>query len=86
MGKCIERHLAHACDQHAEWRVAGHIHPQGQNIEKAADQPLELGACPSRDAAADHEIILLAVAMQESGDGGHECHEERGAFLPPDRP
>ena len=62
-----QRQLPHPLQQ-ARGTVGspGQVRPQHQRVDEEADQPFQLAMRAARDRRADHDVVLPAVALQQT--------------------
>ena len=81
----VERRLPRPGDQLAEARITREVGPQREHVHEAAEEALGLPLGAAGHIRAHDDVVLAAVAVQEGGKGGEQCHEERGPLAPAER-
>ena len=81
-----QRGLARPAEQPAERELAvlvsRQLAAQHQHVDEEPDQALDLRPVAPRDGRAHCEVLLAAIARQESLEAGEEHHEERRHLAP----
>ena len=77
-----QRRLPRPSEQLAERRLPGKVAAHHQGVDEKPDQTFGLDPVASGDGRAHREIVLSAVARQQSLETGQEQHEERHPLAP----
>ncbi|KGD23806.1 hypothetical protein DO70_4697 [Burkholderia pseudomallei] len=77
--ECIERRLAHLREQVEKIDAGIETHAQRDQVDEEADQALLRLRHAVRERAADHDLVLARIAMQQRGERGDAQHVGRHA-------
>src|SRR5512142_944333 len=77
---CFERHLADLDQKLAESLVTFNPRPKSNHVDKTANYIVEVGMVAAGYRAADNNVVLSTVAIQQGLESGQQRHEQRGAF------
>ena len=80
MGVRLQADGAQPFDQLAERRIAAEVGAQGDRVDEAADQRLELRPGAHRDRRADQQVVAPAEAREHRRPGRRQHHERRRAL------
>src|SRR5438477_9449354 len=72
--------LTHARQDFTEGGIAGEVRPQGQRVYERADQVLGLKHRAAGNGRTDDNVVLPAIAEEESLECRQQRHEHRYVF------
>src|ERR1043165_4542537 len=76
-----EANFAHAAQQLAEGRIAGQVRAQDEGVEEEADDLFGLDLIASGDRRAHDDVVLAAVAVEQSIERGQHQHKQRDTLF-----
>ena len=85
MRVAFQRGFAHPAKKFAKGWIARQIAAQYERVHKSANQVFCFELSAARDRRANHDIVLSAIAKQQSLKSGQQGHEQGRAFAPAQR-
>ena len=85
VGQRLQGHIPHPAQELPERGVAGQVGAQDHGVEEIPDQPLELGVVAGRGGAADDDVVLPRIAVQQRLERREQGHVQGHPFSPAQR-
>src|ERR1044072_8847337 len=76
----VYRDFLHSPEQLSKAGVARQIRAQGERVYEEADERLDLGVLPVRDRAANDDVRLTGVAIEQRLERRQQDHVQRHTF------
>src|SRR4026209_845899 len=77
-----QAHFLHSLQQLDKCRLAAQVNAQRQGVYEGSDQPFGVLIIPTGEWRADYDVVLPAIALEQSLKRGEERHEQRHALTP----
>src|SRR5215216_5998671 len=82
MRVCLQRSLAQLAQQLPKRHLLREARAQDQRVDKETDQTFRLGMVAIGYRRTDEDVALSRVAVEQSGEGREESHEQRRTLTP----